>query len=151
MRVEDAPARSSPRVVIDSNVWISAALSPRGAPAQLIRRVLARGTVVLSADTFGELEQRLWKPKFDRFLNPDYRRRILHDLSAIALWVEPAPEIASRRYSRDPDDDKFIHVALAARAPWLVSGDQDLLTLPAIDGLSIVSPAAALQLPRFFI
>lgn len=149
MRVEDAPARSPPRVVVDSNVWISAALSPQGAPAQLTRRVLAGGTVVFSADTFTELEQRLWKPKFDRYIDTERRRRILHDLSAIAFWVEPPPDIASQRHSRDPDDDKFIHAALAARAHWLVSGDQDLLTVPAMAGLSIVSPAAALQQPGF--
>lgn len=149
MRVEDAPARSPPRLVIDSNVWISAALSPHGAPAQLIRRVLAGGTVVFSADTFAELEQRLWKPKFDRYLNTERRHLILHDLSAIAFWVEPPPAITSIAYSRDPDDDKFIHAALAARARWLVSGDQDLLGVPAIPGLSILSPAAALQQPGF--
>jgi putative PIN family toxin of toxin-antitoxin system len=149
MRVEDAPARSPPRVVIDSNVWISAALSPHGAPAQLIRRVLAGGTVVFSADTFAELEQRLWMPKFDRYLNTERRHLILHDLSAIAFWVEPPPAITGIAYSRDPDDDKFIHAALAARARWLVTGDQDLLTVPAITGLGMVSPSAALQQPRF--
>lgn len=150
MRVEDAPARSPQRVVIDSNVWISAALSPQGAPAQLIRRVLAHASVVFSADTFSELEQRLWKPKFDRYLTPERRRRIVHDLSAIAFWVEPTPDIASQRHSRDPDDDKFIHAALAAHAAWLVSGDQDLLSVPALPGLRIVSPAAALRQPGLF-
>lgn len=149
MRVEDASARSAQRVVVDTNVWISAALSPRGAPSQVVRRVLARACVVFSADTFAELEQRIWKPKFDRYLSTDRRRRILHDLSAIALWIELAPDIAVGRHSRDPDDDKFIHVALAAHAPWLVSGDQDLLSATPPSSLTILAPADALQRAGF--
>lgn len=149
MRVEDAGARAPQRVVVDTNVWISAALSPRGAPSQLARCVLARGTVVFSTETFAELEQRLWKPKFDRYLNPDRRRRILHDLSAIALWVEPPARITDVRHSRDVDDHKFIHVALAAHAPWLVSGDQDLLMATAPPALVILTPADALQRAGF--
>ena len=34
--------------------------------------------------------------------------------------------------------------SLAAQAPWLVTGDDDLLSVPAIDGLSIVTPAQGL-------
>ncbi len=137
------------RVVIDSNVWISAALSKAGAPARLVRHVLAFGMPVFSAETFKELETRLWKPKFDRYLSLELRRQILHDLDAAALWVDVPAEIAAQGYSRDPDDDKFIHAALVAKADWLVSGDRDLLELQALPELSILTPAAALLLPEF--
>ncbi len=50
------------RVVIDSNIWINAALSPEGAPAKLARRVLEYGVAVFSPATFAELETRLWNP-----------------------------------------------------------------------------------------
>ena len=49
----DTPTK---RVVIDSNVWLSAALSPAGTPSQVLRRVLAYGVPVFSAPTFAELE-----------------------------------------------------------------------------------------------
>ena len=87
---------TSSRVVIDSNVWISAALSSSGAPAQVVARVLARGTPVFSPETLAELESRLWRPKFDRYLSMDVRRRILHDANAASHWVElpdPPPEV----------------------------------------------------------
>lgn len=148
------PSRGEPverveRVVIDTNVWLSAAISRSGAPAQVLRQVLHSGTVVFSKDTFSELEARLWKPKFDRYLSMDVRRAILHDANAAAFWVEVPEPIASKRYSRDADDDKFIHAALAASAPWLVTGDQDLLViqtgLQTGLALQIVTPADALQ------
>lgn len=137
------------RVVIDSNVWISAALSLDGAPAKLVRRVLEQGVVVFSPATFAELETRLWKPKFDRYLSMELRRRLLHDIDAAAFWVDVPPAIAALSYCRDVDDDKFIHTALAAQSPWLVTGDRDLLDVPAVPGLRILTPAAALDLAEF--
>lgn len=137
------------RVVIDTNVWISAALSQQGAPARLVRYVLAHGVPVFSPATFAELELRLWKPKFDRYLSMELRRRILHDANAAAYWVDVPADIAAQRYCRDIDDDQFIHAARAAPARWLVTGDQDLLEVPASADLCIFGPAEALQLPEF--
>ena len=137
------------RVVIDTNIWISAALSRDGAPARLVRQVLEHGLPVFSSGTFAELETRLWLPKFDRYLSLELRRQILHDLDAAAHWVEVAPEIAVCTHCRDADDDKFIHTALAAGAAWLVSGDRDLLDAPAVPGVRILSAAEALRLPEF--
>jgi putative PIN family toxin of toxin-antitoxin system len=139
MRVERQPL-----VVLDTNVWLSAALSPNGAPARVVPAVLLRGLAVFSEATFAELETRIWKPKFDRYISLEARKSILRDASAAALWVAIPPELAEQRWSRDRDDDVFIRTALAANAPWLVTGDDDLLAVPAIDGLNIVTPAQAL-------
>lgn len=130
-------------VVVDTNVLISAALSSGSTPAKVVALVLDRYRLVFSDATFAELESRLWRPKFDRYLSPEVRTQLLHDFTAVADWVEPAGEL--QRLSRDVDDDKFIHAALAASASWLISGDDDLLELSAVNGLSILSPAKALQ------
>lgn len=76
---------TSHRVVIDANVWISAALSKQGEPALVVQRILARGVQVFSSATFAELESRLWKPKFDRYPSIESSRMILHDGSAAAF------------------------------------------------------------------
>ena len=115
-----------------------------GYPLQLARRVLAECMPVLSEATFAELEARLWRPKFDRYLGMELRQRILHDLDAAAFWVAILPGLAAQRWCRDPDDDHFIRAALAAQAPLLVSGDADLLEVPAIEGLRILTPPQAL-------
>lgn len=134
------------RVVIDTNVWISALLSRTGAPALVVRRILDQARAVFSPQTFAELEVRLWLPKFDRYVSMDDRKALLHDAEALAHWIDVPPEIAGQTFCRDADDDKFIRAALAAKAPWLVTGDQDLLAVPALPDLRILSPANALQL-----
>ena len=101
--------------VVDTNVWIRAALSPTGAPAQVLRLVLLRGIVVFSEATFAELETGLWKPKFDRYLSLEARKAILRDARAAALWVKISPELTEHHWSQDPDDDTFIRTALAAQ------------------------------------
>jgi uncharacterized protein len=129
------------RVVIDTNVLISAALLSRSPPALAVHLVLQRGRVVFSEATFAELESRVWRAKFDRYLTLEARKALLHDWPAVADWVKPA---GTTRYSRDASDDMFIHAALAGGAELLISGDGDLLDLGAVDGLAIVTPAQAL-------
>lgn len=136
-------------VVIDTNVWISAFLMKTGTPAAVVRNVITHGRPVFSLQTFAELEARLWLPKFDRYLGMDDRKLLLQDASALAHWVEVPPDIAAQKFCRDADDDKFIHTALAAEASWLVTGDKDLLQVPALPRLRILTPAAALNLPEF--
>ena len=143
------PKSLADRVVIDTNVWLSAALSPAGAPSQVVRRVLAHGVPVFSDATFAELKTRIWKPKFDRYLSMEARQGILHDARAVGHWVGIRPDMAAQRFSRDTDDDKFIHTALIGNAMWLVSGDQDLLVIEADLEVYIVTPADALLMPGF--
>ena len=131
------------RVVVDTNVLISAALLPKSVPATLLRYLLAHARLVFSEATFAELETRLWKPKFDRYLTLDARRRLLVDLGAVTDWVA---RTGQQRFSRDADDDIFIHTALAADARWLVSGDDDLLVLGEVEAVRILTPRAALDL-----
>lgn len=133
------------RWVIDTNVLISAALLKGSVPALLLRRVLGAHRLVFSAATFDELETRLWRPKFDRYITLEDRKLVLHDLAAVAEWVEPDAELCAAAFSRDRDDDKFVHAARAAGAAWLVSGDADLLDLKQVEGTRIVTPAGALR------
>lgn len=134
---------TSLRLVIDTNVLISAALSSTGAPARLVHLVLSQHQLVFSQATFDELRTRLYRPKFDRYLSLENRERLLHDFNASAHWVEIAE---SAHYCSDRDDDKFIETALVANAAFLVSGDKDLLEATGVpDGLRILTPAQAIE------
>jgi putative PIN family toxin of toxin-antitoxin system len=148
MKVENARPPLS-RVVVDTNFWLSAALSPRGTPAKAIAQVLASGIAVFSEATFAELQNRIWKPKFDRYLTMEVRQGILHDARAYGLWVEVPEATSSHRFSREGDDDKSIHTALTASAAWLVTGDQDQLVIEGDIGVRIVTPADALMREDF--
>lgn len=94
--------KADARAVVDTNGLISSALLAASVPARLVMHILRHGRLLFSEDTFTELEQRLWRPKFDR---------------------------SPQRFSRDPDDDKFRHAAVAGRADVLISGDGHLLEL----------------------
>lgn len=142
MKVESGPIGP---IVIDTNVWISGWLSPQGAPARVSRQVLQRGEPVFSQPTFAELQERLWRPKFDRYVTIELRQRLLLFVNAIARWVDVSAEVEPQRYCRDRDDDKFIHAALVADAHWLVSGNDDLLVLRRVGEIRIVNPSAALK------
>lgn len=109
------------RIVVDTYVLISAALSSgTAAPAQAVRLVLTEHRLVFSQDAFDELETRLWRSKFDRYLSRETGRLILHDFNAVADWVI-LPNGTLPTWSRDPDDDKFINIALAGGARWPLS------------------------------
>lgn len=108
----------------------------------LLNRLLTRGRLVFSAATFAELETRLWRPRFDRYITLEQRKLLLHDLDAVAEWVTPG---ALPAFGRDPDDDKFVHVAQAAGAGWLISGDRDLPVLQQVRDATMLPPAQAMK------
>ena len=131
------------RYVIDTNVLISAAFSGHAPPGLVVRHVLATAQILFSEATFAELESRLWRPKFDRYLTMETRKLLLHDFRAVGIWLEIPQDAGSRKFSRDADDDKFLHTALAGGAGVLVSGDADLLDLGLLESVHILSPAKA--------
>jgi putative PIN family toxin of toxin-antitoxin system len=145
MKVEPPVLAHYGQVVIDTNVLLSAALSPGGVPAILVDRLLEIGKLVFSAATFAELEARIWLPKFDRYLPIERRRLILLQASAAAVWIDVPAKLAQRAFSRDPTDDAFIQTALAAGATRLITGDNDLLCLHPLDALHILTPRQALD------
>lgn len=123
-----------PRVVLDTNVVVSALLFGGGPPAR-VRAGWQSGRIVplASAATARELVRVLAYPKFD--LAPAEQEELLADLMP---WVDvvriPAPP-PSVPACRDPFDLAFLHLAVAGRARALVSGDRDLLALAGSPGL----------------
>ena len=133
-------------VVIDTNVWLSAAITRNVTAALLVRMLIEQNFLpVFSPRTFDELASRLFLPKFDRFLGMDSRRRFLANARDSAHWCEVPAPLAAQTWCRDPDDDKFIAVALAVQATRLITGDDDLLCLDPLGELRILTPRQALD------
>lgn len=82
------------------------------------------------------------RPKFARVVSIGRRAEILELLSAAALWVEPQAVIED---CRDPTDNRYLELALAARASVIVSGDADLLALHPWRTVRILRPAQFLR------
>lgn len=128
-----------PRVVFDTNVYISAFLYG-GKPKQVLELALAGRVQLLSSIPLKSELQRVLQDKFD--LAP-------HDLAANteALWKHAEWISPRRRLSlcRDESDNRVLECAVEGRADVVVTGDRDLLDLPAIEGLAILTPAAFLS------
>ena len=120
--------KAPPRVVLDTNVVLSALLFG-GGPAARVRAGWQAGRFVplASTATAQELMRVLGYPKFR--LSRDEQEELLADFMP---WVEvvrvpdPPPAVPA---CRDPFDLPFQHLAVAGRARALVSGDRDLLAL----------------------
>lgn len=123
------------RAAIDTNVIISALLFA-GTPSQLVSAwQSSRLRPVISAQILDEYLRVLAYPKFE--LTPAEIRGLIEE--EVLPYVETArdmPAVIPRL--RDPDDAKFINCALAAGVRWLVSGDNDLLSLHRIKSVEIV-------------
>ena len=101
------------RVVLDTNILISALLQPQGLPARTFVMVLAGTTAQLcvSGDVYAEYEEVIRRPKFNRS-----EMIIDHALRAIrqnGFWVKPSERVHA---CSDPDDDIFLECAQAAHA-----------------------------------
>jgi putative PIN family toxin of toxin-antitoxin system len=126
------------RVVLDTNILISAALKADSAPRLALRWVAQRGVLLKSADTEEEFYRTLRKPKLARLLAGDFLIR----LDRLMENAEGVKVVERIRACRDPDDDKFLELAVNGGANMIVSGDTDLRLLRTFRGIPIVGPAA---------
>ncbi len=114
------------RAVLDPNVLVSAAISPRGAPAELIRRWRAGDfEIIVSDELLDELARVLKYPKLQRHIDKGEAKALLAALRADGIERDQPRDPPPLR-SRDPDDDYLIALAAASGA-GVVSGDRDLL------------------------
>jgi uncharacterized protein len=132
------------QLVIDSNVWIAALISPAGTARQLVDAVLDNDIdILLSEAVFTELVSRLDRPKFDRYREPEAWNLFLSELVELALWHEDAGTAIG--ICRDADDDKFLALAVTGQADAIISGDGDLLELATHEGIPVLTPAQYLR------
>ena len=129
-----------PRVVLDTNVLLSALLFHAGTLSWL-RRAWHAETVrpLASRATIDELIRVLAYPKFR--LTPDDRAELLGDYLPWCETVAVPGRIATPAV-RDPFDRPFLALAQAARADALLTGDKDLLALADVFAVPILTPAA---------
>jgi putative PIN family toxin of toxin-antitoxin system len=108
------------RLVIDSNILVSAALKPDG----LQRTVLVLATTkparfYVTNAILAEYREVLARPEFK--IHRGLRQQLLQLIRNHAQLVKAARAI---QVANDPDDDKFLECADAARADYLITGNQ---------------------------
>jgi putative PIN family toxin of toxin-antitoxin system len=108
------------RVVLDTNVLISALLHPQGMPARTLLIALAgiSAQLCVSGDIYAEYDEVIRRPKFNR--SEPVIEQTLRAIRQNGFWVKPSERV---RACSDPDDDIFLECAQTARAHYVVTGN----------------------------
>lgn len=114
------------RLVLDTNVWMAALISPGGTARRVVDAVLESGIEVLMTEAaFDELVSRLEKPRFEPYRDAEQWHAFLAALVDRAQWVDDS-----------------------GGTDAIISGDRDLLGLGVYEGVSILTPAEFLARVR---
>lgn len=135
--------RKKLRVVFDTNVLISAAILNKSISAKAFQHGLAYFELVHSGSTYTELAEVLERPKFAKYLTELERETFLSLVAQASLPVDVHSIITD---CVDPKDNKFLELAIDANATIIVSGDAHLLTMHPYRTVTILFPAAFMQL-----
>ncbi len=128
---------NEPRVVFDANVLVSALLLAQSVPRRAFYRALSAGRILISDATLLELQSVLARPKFDRYITSEHRKEFLSAIVRDAVLVEITEQISQ---CRDPNDNKYLELAVSGIATHLVTGDNDLLSMNLFRGIRVVEP-----------
>jgi uncharacterized protein len=107
------------RIVLDTNVLLSACWTPTGLEANIVSLALSgRLTACVSAAVLAEYRDVLLRPKFAGIRG--LASATLDSFERTALLVQPTGAV---QISPDDDDNRFLECAAAAKADFLVSGN----------------------------
>ena len=133
------------RAVLDANVLVSALISSRGSPGEILAQwEQERFELVVSPAILEELQRVIRYPRFqERYHLPkDAVARFLDLISSQAILVYP--ERTVNIVHDDPTDNRYLECALAGEVNYLITGDRHLLELEAYEGILILPPAGFL-------
>ncbi len=124
------------RIVIDTNVFISAIFFG-GMPLKVLQTVISKENEAYISpsiwDEYNDVIDRMTKKYPSRL-----KTQLINELFKTLRLIIPKTEIS---ICRDPDDDKFIECAIEADCIYIVSGDNDLLSLGEVGGIRICTPS----------
>lgn len=131
-----------PRVVFDTNVFLRALINPKGVNARLVRS-LDRYLLITSPAIIKEAVEVLSREDLLRLKSIQKL-----DADRLVALLRQAPMVSSTvtvTVCRDPDDNKFLEAAVAAKAAYVVTGDKDLRSIGEYEGVRIRYPGEFLR------
>jgi putative PIN family toxin of toxin-antitoxin system len=135
------------RVVLDTNVLVSALLVESSLPARLLSHWRqGRFALLTAAPQLDELARVTRYPKIRARLKPALAGRLINNLREVAVVVKTLPPV---EVSPDPYENYLLSIALGGEADYLVTGDKpDLLALENHAGTNIVTVRDFMTLAR---
>ncbi|MCO6497352.1 MAG: putative toxin-antitoxin system toxin component, PIN family [Chitinophagaceae bacterium] len=130
--------------VFDTNGLVSASLIGGTTTAKALDRAIILGKLTFSNATMNEFIEVLFRKKFDRyFLNDEEKWRTIGRITLNAEYFFTKETITA---CRDPKDNKFLELAVAAKASCIITGDSDLLVLHPFREVPIVNASDFLDM-----
>jgi putative PIN family toxin of toxin-antitoxin system len=129
--------------VIDTNALVSAALIANSMNAKALNRVFVTGLIALSEPVFLEFMEVLYRSKFDKYLTEEKRSQIIGRVEQHSKYFLPLETIIA---CRDPKDNMFLELAVAANADCIITGDKALLELDPFRNIRILNATRFLEL-----
>ncbi|MDN5344028.1 MAG: uncharacterized protein PWQ18_139 [Clostridia bacterium] len=132
------------KIVLDTNVLVSA-IGWGGPPGRILEACLyGKLKLYISPALLDELSEVLARPKLKVIAGHP-------DLPVILTWLASPehlviPDFEPCVIARDPDDNKVLACALAAKADAVISGDEHLLALRVYEGIRILRAAEAVKI-----
>mgnify|MGYP001585075000 CR=1 FL=1 len=132
------------RLILDTNILLSALLSPLGAPAKLLDAWERTTFTLVSCDALiAELRDVAARPFFRAKLRASAAELLAAGLRDFSFYCRDLP---SGPIAPDPKDSYLLAMAEASQAEFLVTGDKELLSLKEHKSTRIVSPAAMIEI-----
>lgn len=135
------------RVVVDTNVIVSAYITPSGLPSKVLLNWERRQfELLVSADILAEYERLLHRPRVvaRHRMNDAEISAVIDNFWELATRIKVTSQLNA--IPQDPSDNKFVECAVAGAAEFIVSGDPHLLELGSYEGIQILPPDAFLLL-----
>jgi putative PIN family toxin of toxin-antitoxin system len=136
------------RVVLDTNVLVSALIKPAGTAGAVVYEVVSNEEhmLLLTTSIVEELNDTLCKPKFHKYknINAEKIEDWITDLITVSHFIEPQFSYSPIVFA-DPTDDCFIIAAIEGKADCIVTGDKHLLAFYSYQGIPILTPAHCLN------
>jgi len=126
------------KVVIDTNVLVSALLKSQRNPALILSLILQHQlTLCVSEEIFTEYGEVLHYGKFKQ-LDQDLIKKLLDDIQRDALWINP--KVSVDIIKDHPPDNRFLECALEAKVDFIVTGNKKHFNFKSFHHIPIVAP-----------
>jgi putative PIN family toxin of toxin-antitoxin system len=131
------------RVILDTNILLSALLSPRGTSAKLLAAWERKRFTLVACDALiAELREVAGRPFFRARLRASTAELLAAGVRDFSLFCPNPP---SGPAAPDPKDSYLLALAEASQAEFLVTGDKELLSLKLHRSTRIITPAAMIE------
>lgn len=137
--------QDKPKVVLDTNVVISAAISTDGSPAKVFELLLRdRIKNYASKNIIDEVKDVFNRPFFKENLSDEFRSFLIRNFVEKSIMVVLSS--SEKIVEKDPKDDKFVHCAIRSKASFIISGDSHLQDLKEHRNIKVLSPKEFLDI-----